>query len=96
MRLRPLNEKIVVKRFKEPETTKGGIVIPDNFSERAEHGKILAVGPGKRDKYGELVKIRARAGDHILFHQHAGQTVEVDKEEYVILTENDILGIIKQ
>lgn len=92
--LKPLLNKIVVKRDPSREVTAGGIVIPDNFSEKADSGVVLAVGPGKYDKDGKLIKVHVKTGDRVLFNKLSGQTVEFDKQEYIIMTETDLMGIV--
>jgi chaperonin GroES len=95
MRLRPLLDKLVVKRDEQPSVTTGGIVIPDNFNEKADSGTVLSVGPGRRDDDGYHVPINIKEGDKVIFGATAGQKVEVDKEEFLILQENQIIGVIK-
>jgi chaperonin GroES len=94
--LKPILNRIVVKRD-EPETISvGGIVIPDNFAEDADKGTVLAVGPGEHQADGTVKKIKVKKGARILFHSLSGHKVEVNKEEFVILKEDDILGIITE
>lgn len=93
--IRPLNDRIVVKRS-EPETrTASGIVIPDSAGEKPEQGEVLAVGPGRRDDRGERVKPDVRAGDKVLFGKYAGQTVKLGGDEVLVLREEDILGVLE-
>lgn len=94
--LKPVLNRIVVKRD-EPETVSaGGIVIPDNFAEDADKGTVLAIGPGENMADGTVKAIKVAAGARILFHSLSGHKVEVDKEEFVILKEDDILGVITE
>jgi chaperonin GroES len=94
MNLKPLSDRVVVRRVDSESVTKGGIVIPDAAAEKADQGTVLAVGPGKRNKEGELVALDVAVNDQVLFGKFAGQTVKVDGEELLILREEDILGVI--
>lgn len=94
MELKPLLDRVVVRRVDSDTVTKGGIVIPDNAAEKADHGTVLAVGPGKRDNNGNHVGIDVKSGDRVLFGKHSGQTVKVDGEELLILKEDDVLAVI--
>ena len=94
MNLRPLQDRVIVRRVDSESVTKGGIVIPDAATEKADQGTVLAVGPGKRNKDGEVVALDVVAGDRVLFGKFSGQTVKVDGEELLILKEEDILGVI--
>ena len=96
MNLKPLSDRVVVRRVDSESVTKGGIVIPDAATEKADQGTVLAVGPGKRNKEGELVALDVATGDRVLFGKFSGQTVKVDGEELLILREEDILGVITQ
>jgi len=95
MNLRPLLDRVVVRRVDSEAVTKGGIVIPDTAAEKADQGTVLAVGPGKRNEHGDLVPLDVKVKDRVLFGKFAGQTVKVDKEELLILKEEDVLAIIK-
>lgn len=94
MNLRPLSDRVVVRRVDSEAVTKGGIVIPDAATEKADQGTVLAVGPGKRNKDGELVALDVIVNDRVLFGKFSGQTVKVDGEELLILREEDILGVV--
>jgi chaperonin GroES len=96
MNLKPLSDRVVVRRVDSESVTKGGIVIPDAATEKADSGTVLAVGPGKRNKEGELVALDVAVNDRVLFGKFAGQTVKVDGEELLILKEEDILAVINQ
>lgn len=96
MNLKPLSDRVVVRRVDSEAVTKGGIVIPDAATEKADQGTVLAVGPGKRNKEGELVALDVIVNDRVLFGKFSGQTVKVDGEELLILREEDILGVITQ
>jgi chaperonin GroES len=93
--IRPLHDRVIVKRS-EPETkTASGIVIPDSAGEKPEQGEVLAVGPGKRDDRGERVKPDVKAGDKVLFGKYSGQTVKLGGNEVLVLREEDILGVLE-
>ncbi|NQT84115.1 co-chaperone GroES [bacterium] len=94
MKLKPIADNIIVERL-QAEATKGGIVIPDSAKEKPKEGKVVAVGKGKRDKDGKLVPVNVKKGDKIIFASYAGSDVEIDGKEYVIMREEDILGIIE-
>jgi chaperonin GroES len=94
MNLKPLSDRVVVRRVDSESVTKGGIVIPDAATEKADQGTVLAVGPGKRNKEGDVVALDVAVGDRVIFGKFAGQTVKVDSEELLILREEDILGVI--
>jgi chaperonin GroES len=96
MNLKPLSDRVVVRRVDSEAVTKGGIVIPDAATEKADQGTVLAVGPGRRNKEGELVALDVIVNDRVLFGKFSGQTVKVDGEELLILREEDILGVITQ
>ena len=93
--LRPLGDRILVKRVKEEERTKGGIIIPDTAKEKPQEGKIVAVGKGKYDDSGKLIPIEVKAGDKILFGKYSGSEFKLEGEDLLILREDDILGIIE-
>ena len=93
--LRPLGDHILVKRVKEEERTKGGIIIPDTAKEKPQEGKIVAVGKGKYGDDGKLIPIEVKAGDKILFGKYSGSEFKLEGEDLLILREDDILGIIE-
>jgi chaperonin GroES len=93
VRMRPLHDRVVVKRIEEEERTKGGIIIPDTAKEKPQEGRVVAVGPG-RSEDGKVIKPDVKAGDRILFGKYSGTEVVLDGEEHVIMREEDILGII--
>jgi chaperonin GroES len=93
--LRPLGDRILVKRVKEEERTKGGIIIPDTAKEKPQEGKIVAVGKGKYSDDGKLIPIEVKAGDKILFGKYSGSEFKLEGEDLLILREDDILGIIE-
>ena len=94
MILRPLYDHIVVKRIDEQETTRNGIVIPDSAKEKPQEGEVMAVGRGKRLKDGRLVALGVSAGDRILFGKYTGSEAEIDGTEYLIMREDDVLGVV--
>jgi chaperonin GroES len=95
MKLRPLQDRILVQRVKEEETTKGGIIIPDTAKEKPAEGKIVSVGKGKLDENGKRIAPEVKKGDRILFGKYSGTEVKVEGQEYLIMREEDVLGIIE-
>jgi len=95
MKIRPLNDRILVKRLEEEEKTAGGIIIPDSAKEKPAEGEIIAVGPGKLNDAGERVAIDLKVGDRVLFSKYGGTDVKLDGEDYLIMREDDILGVIE-
>jgi len=93
MKIRPLHDRIVVKRIDEEETTKGGIIIPDTAKEKPSEGKVVAVGNGKIGDDGKVHKLDVKKGDKVLFSKYAGTEVTIDGEEHLIIREDDVLGI---
>ena len=96
MHIRPLRDRIIVKRIEAQRTTASGIVIPDTAAEKPEQGEVIAVGPGRRDDKGELIPMEVKAGDLVLFGKYAGQTVKVDGEELLVMREDDVMGIVER
>jgi len=94
-KFRPLGDRVLVKRIKEEERTKGGIIIPDTAKEKPQEGKVVAVGKGKYGDDGKLIPIEVKAGDKILFGKYSGSEVQLDGEEHMIMREDDILGILE-
>jgi chaperonin GroES len=94
MKLRPLQDRILVKRVEEEEKTKGGIIIPDTAKEKPAEGKVEAVGNGKLGDDGKRVPLEIKKGDRILFGKYSGTEVKIDGEEYLIMREDDVLGVI--
>jgi chaperonin GroES len=94
--VRPLHDRVIVKRMKESDTTKGGIIIPDNAKEKPVEGEVLAVGSGKRNDDGTVRALDVKVGDHVLFGKYAGTETTVDGEEHLILREDDILGVLEK
>jgi chaperonin GroES len=95
MAIRPLQDRILIKRIQEEEKTKGGIIIPDTAKEKPSQGEVLAVGPGGRDEAGKLIPIDLRVGDRVLFGKWSGTEVKIDGEELLIMKESDIMGVIE-
>ena len=96
MNVRPLQDRILVRRVEEVEKTRGGIIIPDSAKERPLEGNVVAVGSGKRLEDGTLVALDVKAGDRILFGKYAGTEVKIENVEHLILREDDILGVIEK
>ena len=95
MKIRPLQDRVLVKRLEEEEKTSGGIIIPDTAKEKPQHGKVVAVGKGKVNEDGKLIPLDVKAGDKILFGKYAGTEVKIDGEECLIMREDDILGVLE-
>jgi chaperonin GroES len=95
MNLRPLQDRILVSRVEEEAKTKGGIIIPDTAKEKPAEGKVVAVGPGKTDDGGNKIALELKVGDRILFGKYAGTEVKIEGEEYIIMREDDVLGVIE-
>jgi chaperonin GroES len=95
MKIRPLGDRILVKRIKEEEKTKGGIFIPDTAKEKPQEGRIVAVGKGKMTEAGKLVALEVKAGDTVLFGKYSGSEVKLDGEEHMIMREEDLLGVLE-
>jgi chaperonin GroES len=96
MKIKPLQDRIIVKRIEEEEKTKGGIIIPDSAKEKPMEGEIVAVGPGKVLENGTRVAPSVKAGDRVLFGKYAGTEIKIDEVEHLIMREDDILGIIEK
>src|ERR1041385_8923390 len=94
MRIRPLYDRIVVKRIEEQETTRNGIFIPDSAKEKPQDGEVMAIGKGKRLEDGKVVALDVKTGDRILFGKYSGNEIQVDGTEYIIMREEDVLGIL--
>ena len=94
MKVKPLQDRILVKRVDEKETVKGGIIIPDSAKEKPQEGTVIAVGSGKLDEHGKRIPLEVKVGDKVLFGKYAGNEIKIDDVEHVILREDDVLGII--
>ncbi len=96
MKIRPLQDRVIVKRVEEEEKTKGGIIIPDTAKEKPMEGKIIAAGKGKVLEDGKIHPLDVKVGDRILFGKYSGTEVKIDGEEHLIMREDDILGVIEK
>ncbi len=95
MNIRPLYDRIVVKRIEEKETIMGGIIIPDSAKEKPQEGEVVAVGKGKRSDDGKLVALDVKVGDHILFGKYSGSDIKIDGNELLIMREDEVLGVLE-
>ena len=96
MKIRPLHDRVIVKRLEEERKTASGIVIPDAATEKPDQGQILAVGPGKRDENGKHVALDVKVGDRVLFGKYSGQTVKVDGDELLVMKEDDLFAVVEK
>ena len=94
MKIRPLQDRILVKRIDEEETTRGGIIIPDTAKEKPQEGEVVAVGPGRITEDGKRIAMELKKGDRILIGKYTGSEVTIDGTEYIILREDDVLGVL--
>jgi chaperonin GroES len=94
MKFRPLHDRVVVRRVESEEKTKGGIIIPDTAKEKPQEGEVVAVGPGARNERGEIVALDVKVGDRVLFGKWSGTEIKIDGEEFLIMKESDIMGVI--
>jgi len=95
MKIRPLQDRVIVKRIAEEEKSKGGIIIPDTAKEKPQEGKVVAVGKGKAEENGKVRPLDVKAGDRVLFGKYSGTEIKLDGEEHLILREEDILGVLE-
>jgi chaperonin GroES len=95
MGIRPLQDRIIVKRIEEEETTKGGIIVPDTAKEKPQEGKVIAVGKGKVQEDGKVQPLDVKKGNRVLFSKYAGTEVNIEGEEHLIIREDDVLGVIE-
>ncbi|MCB5185333.1 co-chaperone GroES [Methylobacillus gramineus] len=95
MAIRPLQDRVIVKRLEEERKTASGIVIPDSATEKPDQGEVLAVGPGKKDDNGKAITLDVKVGDKVLFGKYAGQAVKINGDEVLVLREDDILGVVE-
>jgi chaperonin GroES len=95
MKIRPLHDRVIVKRVEEERKTASGIVIPDSATEKPDQGEVKAVGPGKKDENGKVIAMDLKVGDRVLFGKYSGQTVKVDGEELLVMREEDIMGVVE-
>ena len=96
MKIRPLHDRVIVKRIEEERKSAGGIVIPDTAAEKPDQGEIVAVGKGKKGDDGKLIPLDVKVGDRVLFGKYSGQAVKVDGEELLVMREEDIMGVIEK
>jgi chaperonin GroES len=94
MKVKPLNDRVLVKRIEEVQVTKGGIVIPDTAKEKPIEGKVIAVGPGKMSEQGQRMALQLKEGDRVLFGKYAGTEIKTEGEEFLMMREEDILAVI--
>ena len=95
MKFRPLHDRVVVKRIDAEEKSAGGIIIPDTAKEKPSQGEVVAVGPGGRDEAGKLIPIDIKVGDRVLFGKYAGTEIKIDGEDFLIMREEEVLGILE-
>jgi len=95
MKVRPLHDRILIKRVEEKETIKGGIIIPDTAKEKPQEGEVIAVGGGKKTEEGKVIPLDVKAGDRILFGKYSGTEIKIDEEEFLIIREDEVLGILE-
>ncbi|MEW6204340.1 MAG: co-chaperone GroES [Pseudomonadota bacterium] len=95
MNIRPLHDRVIVKRLESERTTASGIVIPEAAAEKPDQGEVIAVGPGKRDDSGKLIAMDVKVGQRVLFGKYAGQAIKVDGKEVLVMREEDIMGVIE-
>jgi chaperonin GroES len=95
MKFRPLYDRILVERVESEEVTKGGIILPDTAKEKPQQGKIIAVGSGKRTDEGKIIPLELKAGDTILFGKYSGSEIKIEGTEYLIMKEDDVLGLVE-
>lgn len=95
MKVRPLHDRILIKRIEEKETVKGGIIIPDTAKEKPQEAEVIAVGNGKKTEEGKIVPLDVKAGDRILFGKYSGTEIKLDGEELLIIREDEVLGVLE-
>ena len=96
MNLRPLHDRVIVKRLENETKTASGIFIPDNAAEKPDQGEVLAVGPGKRNDKGEQIALNVNVGDRVLFGKYSGQTVKIDGNELLVMKEDDLFAVVEK
>ncbi len=96
MKIRPLQDRVIVKRIEEEEKSRGGIIIPDTAKEKPQEGKVIAVGKGKANEDGKVIPLDVKVNDRILFGKYSGTEINIDGEEHLIMREDDILGVIEK
>jgi chaperonin GroES len=95
MKVRPLHDRILIKRIEEKETVKGGIIIPDSAKEKPQEGEVIAVGNGRKTEEGKVIPLDVKAGDRILFGKYSGTEIKIDDVEYLIVKEDEVLGVLE-
>ena len=95
MNIRPLQDRVIVKRVEEEEKTKGGIIIPDSAKEKPQEGKVIAVGEGEKDDKGKKISMEVKVGDVVLYSKYSGTEVKIDGEEHLIIKESDVLAVVE-
>ncbi len=96
MKIKPLQDRVIVKRIAEEEKSKGGIIIPDTAKEKPQEGQVVAVGKGKIDEHGKVTPMDVKVNDRVLFGKYAGTEINIDDEEHLIMREEDILGVVEK
>ena len=96
MKIRPLHDRVIIKRVEEERKTASGIVIPDAAAEKPDQGEVLAVGPGRRNEKGDLVAMNIKVGDRVLFGKYSGQTVKVEGDELLVMKEDDLFAVVEK
>ncbi len=96
MKIRPLQDRVIVKRIEEEEKSKGGIIIPDTAKEKPQEGRVVAVGKGKVDENGKTIPMDVKVNDRVLFGKYSGTEINIDDDEHLIMREEDILGVIEK
>ena len=95
MKVRPLQDRLLVKRIEEEEKTRGGIIIPDTAKEKPQEGRVIAVGPGKTSDDGKLMPLSLKTGDRILFGKYSGTEIQIEGDEHLIIREDDVLAVLE-
>jgi chaperonin GroES len=96
MKIKPLQDRVIVKRIEEEEKSKGGIIIPDSAKEKPQEGRVVAVGKGKVDEHGKITPMDVKVNDRVLFGKYSGTEINIDDEEHLIMREDDILGVVEK
>ncbi len=96
MKIRPLADRVVVERIEEEEVKKGGIIIPDTAKEKPQKGRVIAVGPGRKTEDGKVIPVDVKEGDVVIFSKYAGTEVEIEDKKYLVMREDEILGVIEE
>lgn len=94
MEIRPLHDRVIVKRLAAERTTSSGIVIPESAGDKPDQGEVIAVGPGRRDDQGKLIPMEVKVGDKVLFGKYSGQAVKIEGDEFLVMREDDIMGVL--